>query len=112
MFNLTPLKQLITALRSPLPDNFQWDFNSIHKPTPCGSAGCALGLAEELGLPNRCNRWERLTGIPFNYLQDIFYGNVFGGEIDYDDITPVMIADKLEELMKECEEANAKHIHL
>ncbi len=36
---------LVEALRGKMPDNFKFNFRTLLEEEPCGSVGCALGLA-------------------------------------------------------------------
>jgi hypothetical protein len=100
---------LVNALRGELPKTYRWDFSFIHRPATkcCRSAGCALGLPIELGLAT---------------IDDVqFYGDIcqtfgitpeqtavfeaweVGGivplyGIPASQITPAMVADKIEEM--------------
>ncbi len=40
--------RLVDALRNGLPKNFKWDFRTLYEEKPCGTIGCALGVASIL----------------------------------------------------------------
>lgn len=42
------LRVLSEHLKREMPSDFEWDYYTVSKPTPCGTQGCAIGLAAEL----------------------------------------------------------------
>jgi hypothetical protein len=89
-----PIIRLITALRSPLPEGFRWNFQHAAK--------CALGLAIRIGVYDAVQDF-RLTlptrsGDPFSVPEGLnpvvpLYG------VPAPDVTPAMVADALEKLI-------------
>lgn len=82
MTDKAPVRKLITALRSPLPRGFEWDFR--YPPT------CACGLALRKGINvawmQPFSAWETDGIVPL-------YG------VAARDVTPTMVADALEALV-------------
>jgi hypothetical protein len=92
----TPVARLIQALRSPLPEGFEWDF--------CQYKTCAAGLADQLGI----DRIAVIDALPPGTVMTIFDHPFIPGEIDglvplygvpARDVTPTMVADALERLI-------------
>lgn len=66
----------------------------------CGTSGCALGLAFQLGMitsPN-CDRMEEFLGINKDQSKALFLRCKTYGVGFMDDVTPQMVADKIKEL--------------
>jgi hypothetical protein len=99
--------RLIEALRSEMPRGFTWNFSTWHDSYGCGTAGCACGLALEIGLVPRL--WTgntepstavgRAIGLHANTARGIFCPadprRTYGVEYTCA-VTPVMVADALE----------------
>jgi hypothetical protein len=97
-------RRLIDALRHELPPTFEWNFTTIATPADCGTAGCALGLAQIM--------WPHLEkaiaedddaavaaffGLPKEMVDEIFYGSDIYKCGMYE-VTPGMVADAIEAL--------------
>jgi hypothetical protein len=110
------LARLIAALRAPLPHAFRWDFNvicsqdyaddDVEGQHPCGTVGCALGLACQLW-PEMRGTFQGISdeaigaffGISGDAAYDVFFGDArFYGPWQNDDVTPAMVADALASL--------------
>lgn len=102
--------RLIEALREPMPARFEWDFCNIVSITKCGTAGCALGLANVIwpgAIGRLCNATVvgEFFGVTANDVDLVFYDCSIG-ELDRpyprwlrrDEITPAMVADALEKI--------------
>lgn len=97
-------QRLIEALRAPMPTGFEWDFRIVYDKTDCGTAGCAIGLACELWPDEKLD--TATTGGLANFFDlprasDAFW--TFQTAAGYNvpshlmkDVTPQMVADKLE----------------
>ncbi len=92
---------LIEALRSPFPEGFGWNFNVIHRREGCGTLGCAIGLAIEIGLFDKKNNFG-----PNDVEVEVVFGegiyrhfssnnNDYG--VNAKQVTPAMVADALEQ---------------
>lgn len=100
-------KRLIAALRAPMPKGFHWDFREVSAPHECGTAGCAIGLAMEIGLidgeagwPNPTMLASRLaivTGLSHANSGRIFlaYDSEYEN-VKLSDVSPEMVATALE----------------
>lgn len=98
--------KLIAALRGKMPPRFIWDFGTVYRESDCGTVGCALGLSMDLGIIDlgRCSELSRALAIPGELGRGIFVpvqrlgysGIVVGYGCRYGDVTPQMVADKLE----------------
>lgn len=112
------LRRLALELRRPMPAAFTWDFRFIrvsrekHSGEGCGTVGCAIGLAAEIWPAFR----ERLVGCRNRTLDDfhviaetfdISIGDAFrifgNGANEYrmlvEQITPINVADKIDEFL-------------
>lgn len=109
--NRAAIQTLITALRAPMPKHFNWDFNTIYDEKPCGSVGCAIGLAKTIGLIDSASRAELSTALGLSlftskakaiFVPHCYYDGTAEGYGDtlYEEITPAMVADKLELLLQ------------
>lgn len=97
-------KRLIEALRAEMPAGFKWDFATNLRHTTCGSVGCAIGLAKILGMIENpyigsmayalgIDRFDaKWTFAPNDDGIDILPG--YG--VPWEQVTPQMVADKLE----------------
>jgi len=109
MPNLFNLHRLITALESPMPENFEWDFCFISRERlgfgHCGSAGCAIGLAHIIGLTPHHDPedLEAALNIDPEKFDEIFLPDsthkTYGVE-SMSDVTPQMVAQKLYQFLK------------
>lgn len=106
--NLSAIQTLIAALRAPMPKHFNWDFNTIYDEKPCGSVGCAIGLAKTIGLIDGASRAELSTALGLSLFTSkaIFVPHCYPdgtaegyGDTLYEEVTPFMVADKLEQLI-------------
>lgn len=106
--NRTAIQTLITALRAPMPKHFNWDFNTIYDEKPCGSVGCAIGLAKTIGLIDSASRAELSTALGLSLLASkaIFVPHCYAdgtaesyGNTLYEEVTPFMVANKLQQLL-------------
>jgi hypothetical protein len=88
------LRRLITALREPMPDRFEWDFGIVHARRHCGTAGCAMGLAKKLGIVSRNGGLHWQLGMKFSEACALFGRDAYG--VDPEAVTPAMVADKLQ----------------
>lgn len=94
---LAKLRALEEALRGPMPAKWHWDFREVRIAHPCGSAGCALGLAKHLKI------LPQTASIPFAFrLPHLTVLKVFGrdapefyGVHSMSAVTPLMVADAL-----------------
>lgn len=102
---------LIEALRNEVP-RFKWNFGSWYSEHHCGSVGCACGLAQHIGIVK--DLWSaadenvaistivaRAIGINARTAKGIFdpddLRRTYGVD-DHEEVTPQMVADKLEKL--------------
>lgn len=98
---LAKLRVLEEALRAEMPQGFVWDFSVAHVEGWCGSYGCALGVAQQIGLiPNalttlveggfgmRLKEFEAIFGAPDGY-----------GTSSPSAVTPIMVADELRKII-------------
>lgn len=122
--DMTALTMLRDALRDQLPENFTWNFQYPHNQHQCGSSGCALGVAYNLGLiiisddaKKPSNTWmkhDELVGLHFG-MSERDYIEIFLSARAYkvpgrentrlatmmSEVTPAMVADKLDAYIKE-----------
>lgn len=97
--------RLIEALRGEMSNEFVWDFTTIMG--PCGTSGCALGLACKLwpdSFDTLSDPWAEpeqgeFFGISEDAARRIFYdeGEFYGVDA-LEDVTPAMVADALEKI--------------
>lgn len=102
---MTPLERrraLITALRQEMPTGFKWNFIKILRARSCGSVGCALGLAQHLGIIDNANDIDAKISNDFDMNQDqisaVFYNFMQFYPVTNSNVTPAMVADALEAL--------------
>lgn len=91
------LRELATALRAPMPERFLWDFTYVHRPHKCGTVGCALGLAREMGLLDP--REELITnafGLQYNEVARVFGNPGHYGAETHNEVRPEQVADALD----------------
>lgn len=103
--------RLIAAAREPLV-NFDWQFNNVYTEPggQCSAAGCMIGLAYHIGLINvpSCSALSRALDVDYTPLHELLVpeeddkGRAVPYGVRYKDVTPSMVADKLEELFS-CE---------
>jgi hypothetical protein len=87
---------LVAALRGEMPDGFKWDFGIVLYVSECGTAGCAIGLAQVIGLVS--DAWdEEEVAAQFGMTSEQVY-KVFFGPYKEGYPTPAMVADRLEAL--------------
>src|SRR5882672_6071109 len=92
---------LIDALRGQLPEKFTWDFGTFLEEKPCGSVGCALGLAVVLGITKGVDYKSMASAIGISEEDSarIFEpdhevrgddddGPLLGYGVDYSEVTP------------------------
>lgn len=82
------LWQLSYLLRHPekWPEGHVWDFYTLHELTPCGTIGCALGLASSRwGHPARQEAWETWGAATY-----VFGRNFY--KCPASQVTPTMVA--------------------
>lgn len=94
--------RLIAAGRAPMPKGFEWDFSVIWQSGSCGTAGCMIGLAIEIGLirdegSSKITRLAEKIGITSKDAYDVFLG-FYSYDVPCDAVTPAMVADRLAEL--------------
>jgi hypothetical protein len=100
------LRMLSAALRN-VPESHTWDFGNLLRTTACGTAGCAMGLGQSLwgykgrtsttvSLQRAAERVKKNSGLLF-FLPSRYGASSVG------DITPLMVADKIDELLGEGE---------
>jgi hypothetical protein len=102
--------RLIEALRD-IPVNFRWNFETWHAPSQCGTVGCAVGLAKEIGLIKDVDDFKEFAstlGLNIYLARDIFNPYTHGNSIAtiicsgpyvghyYRDVSPAMVAAALE----------------
>lgn len=126
--NREKIETLIAGLRS-LPDegrpeeftavpgdgNFRWDYAEVINPLECGTVGCAVGLAYQLGLTKsvQLSQLAQALDILFCDARDIFMSpHTYFTEEEEDRlykqgndnlwklVTPHMVADALEALLR------------
>lgn len=93
---------LISTLRAELPTDFIWDFSVTRASSGlhCGTAGCAMYLAEKLNLVKDCfcdTQIQRAFGLD-NKTVNIFLNTDYYDADYMDQVTPKMVADALEAL--------------
>jgi len=90
-------ERLIDALRRELPNDFEWDFYTIGRPSACGTAGCALGLCKKVfGRPLDMNVAPDFFGLSRAAAEDIFLFHRHRYPVERcEDVTPSMVADAL-----------------
>lgn len=99
-------KRLIEALRAEMPAHFKWDFGEIYRVRSCGAVGCAVGLSRVLGIitSKSIDDLVGAIGIPFMNGIELFAPGSCDGDIvtgygvPWEQVTPQMVADKLEAL--------------
>lgn len=102
-------KRLIEALRAPqMPKGFTWDFGFFGARVGCGTVGCAVGLAKEIGLTSFVSLSKTADVVGLDYVdaaavfsprEDIRYDDrhiARGYGVPWEQVTPQMVADKLE----------------
>jgi hypothetical protein len=88
--------RLIEALRAEMPRDWRWDFGNCGAgPSHCGTAGCAIGLAYKLGIATNEDIYTTL-GITQEQAISVF--SVGAYDIPYQQVTPSMVADRLERI--------------
>ena len=100
---------MIEALRAEMPERFKWDFETSFECRGCGYVGCAMGLAHQIGIvpkPPRNTTYPDLMsealGLRYSEVRRIFVpyesvdGRCEGYGVSYEQVTPQMVADKLE----------------
>jgi hypothetical protein len=108
-FDMTPTdaplerrRRLIAALRSEMPSGFKWNFLFVHEKRACGTVGCALGLAKEIGIldepllsdaANKFNLSREQANLIF-YPPPHNIRRIYG--CAFSKVTPAMVADALE----------------
>jgi hypothetical protein len=95
---------LSAALRN-VPESHTWDFGNLLRTTACGTAGCAMGLGQSLwGYKGRTSTAAALQRAAEEIKQDsgllFFLPSLYGARA-VGDITPLMVADKIDELLGE-----------
>lgn len=95
------LAQLSAALRREMPPSFAWNFGVIHVKSPCGSAGCALGLAIELWpstrhdlLSGEADLLCGCFGISGEAAVRFFCDTAY--RVPWQSVTPTMVADRID----------------
>jgi hypothetical protein len=94
--------RLIEALRAPMPEDFEWDFEEVSRETTCGTVGCAFGLSE-LIWPDYDGGHEWF-GLTEKQSSDIFGVYSWPGSFDAfygcqkNEVTSAMVADALERI--------------
>jgi hypothetical protein len=93
--------RLVRALREPMPSDFEWYFGVAFTDvcSPCGTTGCAMGLAYMLGIVEiPCvEAMKSSLGLSKYDTTMIFLTRSFYGVDDFCDVTPAMVADALEQ---------------
>ncbi len=92
---------LAAALRSDMPENFTWGFRNYRIEHDCGTVGCALGLAVEIGLLRHVainHRYDELKKVFGPVAIKSEFWNPIPYARDWDAVTPHMVADLLEKL--------------
>lgn len=90
---LEPAEELLESEHydgPPLPDGY------------CGSVGCAAGLAQLMGIAHghEVGDMADALGIDWSEAEAIFRQPRATYGVDWDDVTPEMVADKLEEMLR------------
>ena len=89
------LRVLARALRAPMPAGFEWNFDIKYENDECGTVGCAMGLAKTLWFKcrSRCSMdISEAFNISYFDVVALFVPN----NLDYDKITPAMVADAID----------------
>lgn len=94
------LRVLSERLKGEMPQSFQWEYYTVLSCTPCGTAGCAIGLATELwpdkadvllaGTKSRAEFFD----IPADISEEIFFFAYKYHDFNTDgiDVTPADVA--------------------
>lgn len=83
-----------------LPANHIWDFRAVGGKTPCGSAGCAIGLADAVwGMNTFRAVYYRLA--PESVLDKLFIDALGGYGVPHSAVTPTMVADRIDSYLAE-----------
>lgn len=107
-------RRLLDAARARMPNGFEWNFSKIYVEKSCGAAGCMIGLARTIGVIPESWPTTRDLADALDLDQKIIENICIpesenahdGGDSDWvpsyncawDEITPAMVADKLEAL--------------
>ncbi len=114
------IRQLISALRQPMPEGFVWDFMTTFETENdskrtaanlkeefgphCQSAGCAMGLARTLYSNVESNEGlNTILQMPKEDFHNIFWNEQQYEKEDVYSISPDDVADKLEEYLEKVE---------
>lgn len=99
-------RQLIKALRLPMPPGHRWTYKYPWRTLDCGTAGCACGLAFELGLSKTYRIFDvsKAIGLTDDQGFRIFAGGYglfpsFLYKTWGYRVTPQMVADQLEKTL-------------
>jgi len=102
-------ERLLTALRSPMPEGFVWDFTTGYEEILGGRrCGCAMGIALTLGVVREptSDRMAAALALPKDVAEAIFAPNrtrndrAAGYRVRYPDVTSEMVARKLARAFK------------
>lgn len=90
--------RLIEALRQPMPEGHTWDFDVLLNRHPCGTTGCALGVAKLIFGSDADVTHTEFWGITEAQYGDLFTrdGHTYG--VPVDEVTPAMVAEALERI--------------
>ncbi len=99
------LRMVAEALRS-VPETHEWDFSDPGGRRGCGSVGCAAGLSEWLWgePPQQMEMMDVLEEAAETIRPDgnrIFYSSLLYKKPSRHFVTPLMVADKIDELLRE-----------
>lgn len=94
--------QLVHELRN-LPDTHDWDFSEYGGKTKCGSVGCAIGYArwrwpKLMSEMDQDYRLCEVVGISKEHHDIFFMPDIYNCD-QLLEVTPEMVADKLEEVL-------------
>lgn len=101
---LAGLAQLRDELRKPMPDTHTWDFGVSLQINHCGTAGCAMGLAY-LIWPQQAPKYmlprqaAPLFGLTLDEAEGLFMPRGYRADVEL--VTPTMVADEIDKLLRE-----------
>lgn len=104
--HLRELRLLAKALREPMRADWCWNFKFIASPLPCGTAGCALGLAAHLGIISDPGSTVEF-GLASRDRERLFLSVAAYGAPDRGSVTPLMVATAIDTIIAREEAADA-----
>ena len=101
------LRNLAYVLRNPVlwPQGHEWDYSTVLSNAPCGTAGCAIGIARMVwpGFPlplehqaDWCPQAASFFGMKQRTFEEIFISARKHDCDDWEEVTPVMVADAID----------------